>query len=75
MVFPLICVHASEDTGYIENTELNNVNKTYFELLLELYLRRSKTDKHLRAWMFLWKRRVREMKETMVRLFGDHSEC
>lgn len=58
-------------TGNIEDLKFTKVNKMYSELLVVLYPRRSKRNTDSKAWMSSLNRRVRNLKERMVRLFED----
>lgn len=74
MVFALICKFLDKDTGYIEDTELTKFNRMYRDLLLKLCFRSSKWKKALKACISSLERWVKELSDTMVRLFEDPCE-
>lgn len=61
-------------TEYMKDPELTEANTMYSELLLEIYFKTSERNTDLKAWMSMWKRRLRELQDTMVRLFEDQCE-
>lgn len=73
--FPVIFVYMDIASEYIEQAGLTKLSLMFSELLLELYSRSSSGNRVLKAWMSTLERRVREFKDTLVRLYEDHCEC
>lgn len=67
--------YVNKATAYIEGSRLTKMNTMYSELLADLYSRSSKSINDFKAWTCSLKRRVRELKNSMARLFADHCEC